>query len=148
MYSCFLSLVQSRVFLHFAWIFGAGERIYFYVRWGKGHIRTGLRSSHAPPSPFIGGGTPTPYPASPRAGFLPIKNRPLGPSLMPSSSPAGFPASCLLPACFPALLHPKTLSISLNTYLVKRVFTLHRLFSVSLGCSATFFYPHRSSSQL
>ena len=41
MYFCFLLMIQSRVFFHFAWIFGAWERIYFYVRWGNGHIRTG-----------------------------------------------------------------------------------------------------------
>nr|DAG91115.1 MAG TPA: hypothetical protein [Ackermannviridae sp.] len=43
MYSYFLLVIQSRVFFHFAWIFMAEERIYFYVRWGNGHIRTGPR---------------------------------------------------------------------------------------------------------
>lgn len=127
-----------------------GENL-FLCSLGEGaySYRAALFARPAPP--FIGGHPPLPRPLRP--GFLPIKKIAPGPASMPSSSPAGFPASflpaaCFPAACFPALPHPRTPSISLNTYLVKHDFTLHRPFVVLLGCSATFFYPRRSSSRL
>lgn len=62
MYSCFLFVIQPRVFFHFAWIFGAGERIYFLCSLGEGAYSYRAALFARSPVALHRGGTPTPLP--------------------------------------------------------------------------------------
>ena len=114
----------------------ASGGILFLCSLGKGAYSYWAALFVRPAPPFIGG-HPHPLPCRPRPGFLPIKK----------IDPRPFLDAIQKPRRLSAFRQPKAPSISLNTYLVKYLFTLHRPFVVSLGCSATFFYPRRSSSR-
>ena len=155
MYSCFLFVIQSRVFFHFAWIFGAGGENLFLCSLGEWTYSYRAALPMNPASPFIGG---TPCPA---ACALPADRRKKNTPARPSSSAARprFPPF-LVPACcwflpgsicsapFPPAAALLLATISLNTYLANRKFTHYRPFAVASGYSASILYPHRSRLRL
>lgn len=155
MYSCFLFVIQSRVFFHFAWIFGAGGREFIFMFAGGMDIFVPGRATYEPSLPLYRG---YPLPCCLRSpGRPPQKNTPARPSssaARPRFPPFLVPACCwFLPgsicsAPFPPAAALLLATISLNTYLANRKFTHYRPFAVASGYSASILYPHRSRLRL
>lgn len=105
MHSCFLLAIQSRVFFHFAWIFGAGGENLFLCSLGEWTYSYPAALPMSPALPFIGG-TPSPCCLLSSPGRPPQKKYPRASFFIYSPSPVSAcwfrPASHrfrLLPRC-------------------------------------------------